>query len=92
MLKKYQHIKVRGKGLEEFSENMSSIRNIRVEESDLLISKGFNDLIDETEFFAPVGEIKYITVGYDFVYSQIMVRLVPQSIIDLGVWKKYISH
>jgi len=55
----YEHKLASGKTLEELTESMNCIANIRNDEIDYAIKKGFDVMVHDDEWFVPIGELSY---------------------------------
>ena len=72
MRMRYEHMLASGKTLEELSDSMTYIANIRNDELSELSKKGYDVFIGSSSFFSPVGELSFV----DGMYSQIMRRVI----------------
>ena len=72
-MKRYEHIMAKGKTLEELSESMTKIANIRNMEIEELLKSGKDVVANEHEWFKPVGELNQWVDG---TFYQVMRRII----------------
>ena len=68
---KYEHKLAQGKTLDELSESMTEIAQIRDDEINEAIDKGLTLFVKDSEFFIPVGQLS----SNNGLYTQVMRRM-----------------